>query len=198
MSNNDRADNKPKKNWVRHNEQIRIPQICVIQDGKNLGTMNTRDALNLARSLGLDLVEVAPDVRPPVCRIMDYGKFMFDKSKKEKHQSGGQKEKEVCFRYVTDTNDLMTKSNQVKKFIEKGFKVKLVVKFKNREKAHKDLGFEVLNKVIEMLKESCSVEAEPKFEGGNVVAKLDTKKVAKKESKKEANNESTESDPKVS
>lgn len=186
MSNNDRADNnKPKKNWVRCNEQIRIPQICVIQEGKNLGTMNTRDALNLARSLGLDLVEVAPDVRPPVCRIMDYGKFMFDKSKKEKHQGSGQKEKEICFRYVTDQNDLMTKSNQAKKFIEKGFKVKLVVKFKQREKAHKDLGFEVLNKVIDMLKETCSVDAEPKFEGGNVVAKLDIKKVPKKEPKKD-------------
>jgi translation initiation factor IF-3 len=144
-----------------------------------LGTMQTRDALALARSVGLDLVEVAPNVRPPVCRIMDYGKFMFDKSKKDKSQGAAQKEKEICFRYVINTHDLETKVNQAKKFLEKGMKVKLVVTFKQREKAHKNLGFEILNKAIDMLKDVVSVESEPKYEGANVVAKLDVKKEAK-------------------
>lgn len=170
---NDRAEDKgPKKTWVRHNEQIRLPQICVIKDGVNLGVMSTRDALAMARSAGLDLVEVAPNIRPPVCRIMDYGKFMFDKSKKDKKQGSGQKEKEICFRYVIDKHDLETKANQAKKFLEKGMRVKLVVKFKQREKAHKELGFEVLAKAIEFLKDSGTVEVEPRHEGGQVIAKI--------------------------
>ncbi len=173
---------KAKKNWVRHNEQIRIPQILVIQDGKNLGVMQTKDALALARSVGLDLVEVAPHSRPPVCQILDYGKYMFDKSKKDKQKSTEQKEKEISFRYVTSDGDLETKANQAKKFLEKGMRVKLTVKFKAREKAHKDMGFDILRKVIEMLKDVSSVETPPKFEGQNVIARLN---VIKKDTKKE-------------
>lgn len=178
---NDKSDKGKARSWVRHNEYIRIPQILVVQDGKNLGVMQTRDALALARSVGLDLVEVAPHSRPPVCQIMDYGKFMFDKSKKEKQKSTQQKEKEISFRYVISDGDLETKANQAKKFFEKGMKVKLVVHFEKREKAHKDLGFEVLNKVIEMLKDVSLVEVAPKFEGQNVIARLNVKKDHKKE-----------------
>lgn len=170
--------NKPemKKNWVRHNEQIRIPRILVVQDGKNLGEMFTRDALALARNAGLDLVEVSPYSRPPVCQIMDYGKFMYDKSKKDKQKSPQIKEKEIAFRYVIDQHDLETKANQAKGFLEKGMRVKLVVKFKAREKAHKDLGFDVIRRVIEILKDVSTVEIQPKFEGANVIARLDVKK----------------------
>lgn len=82
-----RFDNRPKKDWVRHNEQIRIPQVLVIHDGMNLGVMSNREALLLARSHFLDLVEVSPNARPPVCHIVDYGKFMFDKQKKQKKLS---------------------------------------------------------------------------------------------------------------
>lgn len=178
----DKADGKKSsKDWVRHNEQIRIPQVLVVQDGKNMGVMQTRDALALARGVGLDLVEVAPHSRPPVCQIMDYGKFMFDRSKKQKQKGNQTKEKEISFRYVIDGHDLETKANQAKKFLEKGMKVKLVVKFKQREKAHKNMGFTVLNKIIEMLKEDASVETAPKFEGENVIARLDVKKEHKKE-----------------
>jgi translation initiation factor IF-3 len=171
--------NKPeaKKNWVRHNEQIRIPRVLVVQDGKNLGEMATRDALILARSYELDLVEVAPHSRPPVCQIMDYGKFMYDRSKKEKQKTTQNREKEISFRYVIDQNDLETKANQAKGFLEKGHKVKLVVKFKAREKAHKDMGFDVIKKIIEILKECSTVEIQPKYEGANVIAKLDCKKI---------------------
>jgi translation initiation factor IF-3 len=170
-----------KKSWVRHNEQIRIPQILVIQDGKNLGLMATRDAIFMARNVGLDLVEVSPNARPPVCHIMDYGKFMYDKQKKEKTKQHTQKEKEISFRYVISDHDLHTKANQCKKFIEKGMKVKLTVKFKQREKAHRDQGFVVLNKMIDLLKDVASVEKAPSYEGGDVTARLDVKKEAKKE-----------------
>lgn len=174
---------KPKKDWVRHNEQIRLPQIVVIHEGKNLGTMQTRDALNLARSLFLDLVEVAPTARPPVCHIRDYGKFMFDRSKKKKEseKSAGPKEKEIDFRYVIGEHDLETKANQIRKFLDKGIKVKCVCKFKAREKAHKDQGFVILNKLIELLKDISTVEMAPRFEGQNVICRLDVKKEAKKE-----------------
>jgi translation initiation factor IF-3 len=185
----EKADQK-KKNWVRHNEQIRIPRVLVVQDGKNLGEMSTRDALSLARSVGLDLVEVAPHSRPPVCQIMDYGRHMYDKSKKDKVKQQTQKEKEVSFRYVIDDNDLETKANQIKKFLAKGMKVKCVVKFKQREKAHKDLGFQLLNKLIETLKDFALVEQSPRYEGANVIARLDVvKKEVKKEAKKDSNKE---------
>ena len=168
-----KADNA-KKDWVRHNEQLRIPQVLVIQSGTNLGVMPTRDALNLAREAGLDLVEVSPYSRPPVCQIMDYGKFMFDRSKKQK-QGGQQKEKEITFRYVIDDHDLETKANQAKGFLAKGMKVKLVVKFKAREKAHKNLGFDILNKAVAMLADFAVAESPPRFEGQNVAVKLNKK-----------------------
>lgn len=181
----DKTDPK-KKNWVRRNEQIRIPRVVVIHDDKNLGEMSTKDALVLARSFGLDLVEVAAMSRPPVCRIMDYGKHMYEKNKKDKVKQQTQKEKEVCFRYVIDDNDLETKANQIKKFLGKGMKVKCVVKFHKREKAHKDLGFTLLDKLIEMLKDCSTVELAPRYEGANVIARLDVlKKEVKKDNKKQ-------------
>jgi translation initiation factor IF-3 len=167
---------KQKKNFIRCNERIRIPEILLIYEGENLGVMRTSDALAKARAVGLDLVEVSPNSRPPVCQIMDYGKFMFDRQKREKHKTASQqKEKEISFRYVIDDNDLQTKANQIRKFIEKGFKVKVVVKFKAREKAHKEKGFVALEKLIEMLEDVASVEKSPGFEGHNVIARLDKK-----------------------
>lgn len=173
---------RPKKDWVRSNEQIRIPQVLVIFDGKNLGIMSNRDALNLARQNNLDLVEVSPNTRPPVCHIINYGKYMFERSKKQKEMISKQnhtKEKEVDFRYVIGDADLETKINQIRKFIEKGIKVKCVCRFKQREKAHKDQGFDVLNRVIEQLQDVAVVESPPKFEGSNIMCKLDIKKEKK-------------------
>lgn len=177
-----RFETRPKKDWVRSNEQIRIPQVQVIHEGKNLGVMSNRDALTLARSCNLDLVEVSPHTRPPVCHITDYGKYMFERGKRLKEASAKQsqnREKEVSFRYVIGPGDLETKAKQIRGFLEKGFKVKCVCKFKQREKAHKDQGFELLNKVIELTKEVASVEIAPKYEGANVMCKLDVKKETK-------------------
>ena len=177
---NKKSHKGQSRNFVRCNERIRIPEILLVQDGKNMGLIKTPEALAKARAAGLDLVEVAPHARPPVCQIMDYGKFMYEKQKREKQKTGSQhKDKEISFRYVIDDNDLLTKSNQIRKFIEKGHKVKVVVKFKAREKAHKDKGFVALEKLIAMLEDITSVEKAPGFEGHNVTARLDAKKETK-------------------
>lgn len=172
----DRFDSKKKVNWVRHNEQIRVPQVLVIRNGTNLGVMSTRDALFMARSADLDLVEIAAFSKPPVCHIMDYGKYMYDNKKKDKDKQIIQKEKEIYFNYVIDDHDLETKANQCKRFIEKGSKVKLIVRFHGRARVHQKLGFVVLEKVIDLLRSIVKVEKEPCIEGNNVIAKLDIKK----------------------
>jgi translation initiation factor IF-3 len=162
-----------QQNFVRYNEGIRIPRVLVVHDGNNLGVMDTRDALRKARSMSLDLVEVAPQARPPVCQIMDYGKYQYEKNKRSKNKGHATKEKELSFRYVIDDHDLGTKANQARKFLDKGYKVKFVVKFKAREKAHKDKGFAALNKIIELLSDVAVVEKAPGFEGHNVTARLE-------------------------
>ena len=165
-----------KKDFTRTNDQIRVPRILLVKDGQKLGEFKTRKALQMARDAGLDLVEVSPNSKPPVCSIMDYGKYQYNKQKKSKQQSSGRKEKEVSFRYVIDDHDLQTKANQVRKFIEKGMRVKLVVKFKSREKAHKNQGFEAVNKLIKMVEDVVLVEKAPSMEGNNIIARLDKAK----------------------
>ena len=180
---NGRFDFKQKNDWVRHNEQIRIPQVLVIHDGKNLGVMSNRSALEIARSFDLDLVEVSPNSRPPVCHIIDYGKFMYNRHKKQKETCSKQihnREKEVDFRYVIADGDLNTKINQIRKFLIKGYKVKCVCKFRQRENMHKDQGFEVIKKVIKALEDVASVESSPKLDGSNIVCKLEFKKTSNK------------------
>ena len=165
-----------KKDFVRTNERIRIHEVRVIHDKENLGVMKTKDALHLARKAGLDLVEVSPNSRPPVCSIMDFGKYQFEKSKKATKQPASQKEKEISFRYVISDHDLETKANQARKFLEKGNRVKLVVKFERREKAHKSEGFVVMEKMLEILSDVAQLDTKPILEGGNVVARVDLKK----------------------
>lgn len=165
-----------KKYFVRHNEQIRVPQVRLVFNGDNLGIVSTNEALNKARTAGLDLVEVAPHAKPPVCSIIDYGKFMYDKQKKEKlNKAGAKKEKEVCFRYVIDDHDLEVKAKQVRRFLEQGMRVKLRVKFKDREKAHRDQGFSVIDRLIVMVQDIGNLEGLPNFDGKNITAKLDKK-----------------------
>jgi translation initiation factor IF-3 len=168
---------KAGKDFVRRNEQIRIPQVLLVYEGRNLGVMSNHEALAKARAVGLDLVEVSPHSRPPVCSIMDYGKYMFEKQKKQKTKQGGAKEeKEISFRYVIAENDLATKAGQIRRFLEKDIKVKVVIKFKQREKAHKDQGFVAMNRLLAMLEDIAAVEKSPTFEGSNIIARLDAKK----------------------
>lgn len=178
------AYDRPKagKDFVRCNEQIRIPQVLVVHDGRNLGVMSNHQALAKARAAGLDLVEVSPKSRPPVCSIMDYGKYMFDRSKKQKNKNSGVKEeKEISFRYVIADHDLETKASQVRRFLEKDIRVKVVIKFKQREKAHKDQGFIAMRRLLSMVEDIAVTEKPPTFEGSNIIVRLDAKKGAKKD-----------------
>lgn len=166
-------DKRTDKNFVRKNEQIRIPRVLVVKEGIRLGVYPTFEALRMAREEGLDLVEVAPYEKPPVCSIMDYGKFKYDEKKKQKEkQQVVQKEKEIVFRYVIDDHDLNTKINQVRNWLEDGDRVKITVKFKARENAHKDRGMTVITKLINTVEDIARVDKPPSFEGNQIVAKL--------------------------
>ncbi len=150
---------------------IRASQVRLISgDGTQLGIMTTSDALNVASKEGLDLVEVAPNADPPVCRIMDYGKYKYEVSKKEQEARKKTKAfqlKEIKFRPHTDEHDLNTKIKSIKKFLEKKNRVKLTLMFRGREFAYQETGIDLLNKIAEEVKEVGSVEQEAKKEGRN-------------------------------
>ncbi|MBN1848318.1 MAG: translation initiation factor IF-3 [Deltaproteobacteria bacterium] len=161
-----------KPDEIRVNEEIRSERVRLIsEDGTQLGIMSVREALNIAMDKGLDLVEVASNVDPSVCRIMDYGKFKYQASKKE--QEGRKKGKsfqikEIKFRPHTDDHDLEYKIRNLRKFLVKKSRVKLTVMFRGRELAYKDAGLELLNKIAEDLTDVGSVDQMPKQEGRNL------------------------------
>ena len=151
------------------NEQIRAPRIRVIgDDGEQLGLMSVDQALQLARQNGVDLVEVAPNADPPVCRLLDYGKLRYLYSKKERESRKSQKNtelREVRFRPNIGDHDLDAKLRKVKEFIEDGSKVKLTVRFRGREAVHQQLGLSLLKRVADELKEEVRLEKPPAMEG---------------------------------
>ena len=131
------------------NEQIRDKEVRVIgQDGEQLGIMSDKEAYLMAKNAELDLVKIAPGAKPPVCKIINYGKYRYEQARREKEAKKKQKTidvKEIRLSPNIDTNDLNTKSNQARKFLSKGDKVKVTLRFRGREMAHKDVGREVLN-----------------------------------------------------
>ncbi|MCP4145095.1 MAG: translation initiation factor IF-3 [bacterium] len=155
---------------------IRIPRVrCVDENGEQLGVLETREALMLAESRGLDLVEVAPTARPPVCRFMDYGKFLYEASKKAKkarQQSHTVKVKTVKFRPKTDSHDLEYKTNNIIKFLGQGHKVKIMLQFRGREMTHMELGIDSLKEVVESVAEHGVPEGRPSKEGRTVTVVL--------------------------
>jgi translation initiation factor IF-3 len=154
---------------TRVNERIRIREVRLIdEEGNQIGIIATRDALDMARQRGLDLVEVAPNAVPPVCRIMDYGKFRYEQSRKERESRKNQhvvELKEVRIRPKIDDHDLETKGRQAAKFLDHGDKVKLTVLFRGREMAHPDLGKALLDQLIDQLQTHGTVEQAPRLEG---------------------------------
>lgn len=141
--------------------------------------MDTKEALNLASQQGLDLVEVAPQADPPVCKIMDYGKYVYQQKKKQQEAKKKQVQiqlKEVKLRPKTDEHDLNTKMNHIRRFLSKGDKCKVTINFRGREVIHKEQGEEVLNFIISSLEDVAKVEQAPKFEGRNMFAILAPKK----------------------
>lgn len=154
---------------MRRNEQIRARELRVIgDDGEQLGILQRNDALNMAKEAGLDLVEVAPNAEPPVCRIMDYGKFRYEEQKKKQEAKKRQvvvQIKEIKLRPKTDEHDYQTKLGHIRRFVEGGDRCKVTIFFRGREIVHKDRGQAMLDRVVEDTKEFAKVEQEARAEG---------------------------------
>ena len=155
------------------NEEIRAKEVRLVgPEGEQIGIKPFREALQMAYDANLDLVNVAPQAKPPVCRIMDYGKFRYEQQKKEKEARKNQKTvdiKEVWFRANIDEHDFQTKLRNVLKFLREGDKVKCSVRFRGREIAHADIGKKVLDRVLVEANELCVVERVPKLEGRSMI-----------------------------
>ncbi|PAW67013.1 MAG: translation initiation factor IF-3 [Verrucomicrobiia bacterium Tous-C5FEB] len=152
---------------TRINDRIRTPKVRVVMaDGQQLGVMGSREALAKAQSLGLDLVEIAGQVDPPVCKIIDYGKFKYEQAKLKKQKSkSATRMKEVKFRVGTGQHDYNIKLGRAEGFLDTNHKCRFVLQFKGRENAHKELGFVVLNRIIEDLKTMAQVDQPPRLNG---------------------------------
>lgn len=161
----------------RLNEQITAQEVRLIGlDGEPIGIVSLNEALDKAENAGVDLVEISPTAKPPVCRVMDYGKFLYEKSKEQKEQKKKQKQiqvKEIKFRPGTDEGDYQVKLRNLKRFLEGGDKAKVTLRFRGREMAHQELGMDLLNRVKEDLKDIAQVEFFPsRVEGRQMVMVL--------------------------
>ena len=159
----------PVLDGPRVNGAIRVPKVrCIDPEGNQLGVLDTREALTKAEDFGLDLVEVQPNADPPVCKILDYGKFKYEAQKRANEARKKQKTievKEIKLRPSIDQHDYDVKMRSVLKFLEKGDKVKITMRFRGREMAHQDLGRDLLHRVAEDVKDHGKVENMPKMEG---------------------------------
>ena len=162
------------------NEQIRDREVRVIgEDGEQLGIMSPRDAMKLAEEAGVDLVKIAPTAKPPVCKIVDYGKFKYEQTRKEKEAKKKQKVidvKEIRLSPNIDTNDLNTKVNAARKFLSKGDKVKVTLRFRGREMAHMAKSKYILDDFAEALKDIAVIDKPSKVEGRSMVMFLTVKR----------------------
>lgn len=168
---NFRNNRAPK---YRKNERIRLREVRVIgPDAQQLGVMPTKEALDLAKKLGLDLVEVAPHAKPSVCRILDFGKFMYEQSKKSKdNKTTTSKIKEVKFRVRIEQHDYITKLRHAEEFLDKGNKVKLTLTLRGRENQFKDLAMETMKRAMGDLTHVGSADFEPRIMGNRITAML--------------------------
>jgi len=170
------------KNGLLINEQIRVSQVLVIgPNGEQVGVKSTQDALTLASYAGLDLVLINPNGNPPVCKVMDYNKYKYEKAKKEKAALKKQKAaitetKEFRLSPTIDVGDIETKLKNVTKYLEKGDKIKLSIRFKGRQMAHTDLGKDVLVKFAARLEGIAEIEQQPKLDGRSMTMLLAPKK----------------------
>src|ERR1700750_705758 len=169
-------DKPSAKSFIRINDRIRAREIRVIDEkGEQLGILPPFEALKIARERGLDLVEVSPTAVPPVCRIQDYGRFLYEKEKSERAARKKQKVitiKEVKFSVTVDEHDYQTKKNQAVRFLNEGDKVKASLRFKGRQMAHRDLGYKIINRLITDIGEAGGVEVMPRMEGTTLHAIL--------------------------
>ncbi|WJW76827.1 translation initiation factor IF-3 [Thiohalobacter sp. IOR34] len=170
----------PRKDKYRVNDRILAPEVRVInQEGEQVGVMPLDKALELASEAGLDLVEISPNAEPPVCRIMDYGKFRFEQNKSKQSAKKKQKQvqvKEIKFRPGTDVGDYQVKLRNLIRFLQDGDRVKVTLRFRGREMAHQELGRDLLERVKNDLEEYGTVEQFPKMEGRQMVMVMSPKK----------------------
>jgi len=164
---------RTKDRGPKSNNRITAPEVQVIgSDGDNIGILNTNEAISMAKEEGLDLIEIAPNAKPPVCKIIDMGKFKYDAQKKANVAKKKQKIvllKEIKMRPVTETHDYDFKVKNAKKFIGKGDKVKFTIRFKGRELQHSHLGRELMNKIKIDMQDIGKVELHPKFDGKQMI-----------------------------
>ena len=164
---------RTKDRGPRSNNRIYSPEVQVISSsGENLGVLNTNEAISIAKEEGLDLIEISPNARPPVCKIMDMGKFKYDAQKKANKAKKKQKKvdlKEIKLRPVTEVHDYSFKIKNAQKFITKGDKVKFTVRFKGREMQHTNLGKDLMQRIIQDIIKVGKVEVQPKFEGKQII-----------------------------
>ena len=164
---------RTKDRGPKSNNRINSPEVQVIaSNGENLGILNTNEAIAMAKEEGLDLIEIAPNAKPPVCKIIDMGKYKYDAQKKANKAKKKQKKielKEIKLRPVTETHDYQFKIKNAQKFISKGDKVKFTIRFKGRELQHSHLGNELMNKIKEDMKVIGKVELHPKFDGKQMI-----------------------------
>ena len=163
--------NKPR--GPRANNRINSPEVQVIaSNGENLGIINTNKAISMAKEEGLDLIEIAPNAKPPVCKIIDMGKYKYEAQKKANKAKKRQKKielKEIKLRPVTETHDYNFKLKNALKFLSKGDKVKFTIRFKGRELQHSNLGHDLMNKIQEDIKLAGKVEMNPKLDGRQMI-----------------------------
>jgi len=162
---------KPK--GPKANERIRASQVQVISnDGKNLGTLPTHEAISIAKQEGLDLIEISPNANPPVCKIIDIGKYKYDQQKKAHKTKKKQKVmnlKEIKLRPVTEIHDYNFKIKNAQKFLTKGDKVKFTVQFRGREMQHTNLGYDLMKRITDDTANLGKIEVKPKFEGRQII-----------------------------
>jgi translation initiation factor IF-3 len=166
----------PSRDGPRVNEDIRVPQVRLIdQDGEMQGVMTARDALLRAYAVGMDLLEISPNADPPVCKILDYGKYKYELQKKKNEAKKRQRVieiKEIKVRPNIDENDYQVKMRAMKTFIEEGDKVKVTLRFRGREMAHQDIGIKVLERIRAELEQTTKVEQMPRMENRQMIMVL--------------------------
>ncbi|QNT71241.1 translation initiation factor IF-3 [Defluviicoccus vanus] len=167
------SQSAPSRDGPRVNEEIDASQIRLVdQDGEQVGVVTVREAIQMAMAVGLDLVEIAPQAEPPVCKILDFGKFKYELQKRRNEARKKQKiieVKEIKMRPGIDEHDYQVKMRSMRRFIEEGDKVKVTIRFRGREMVHQDLGMKVLDRVRDELDEMSKVEQHAKLEGKQMV-----------------------------
>lgn len=187
----------PKPEGPRTNDRIRVPEVRLIdEEGGQVGVVKTDDARQMAVERGLDLVEISPTARPPVCKIMDHGKYLFQQKKKQAEAKKKQKTivvKEVQFRPRIDEHDYEFKKNHVVRFLKDEAKVKAIIRFRGREMAHKELGKEVLDRLLADIKELGEAEGHPGMQGNRMIQIINP--ILEKKAKKSSPKKPSESKP---